>query len=111
MVQKENNGKSKTKLLTLLAKEIKNAWNKQDIPTQRLNSFIPKLKRFLNKQSINKFILLINSIENIVLDVESNSLFSIIPSNPKWKSLEDKLYFEAQLNRVGYCTTSKASYL
>ena len=38
---------------------------------------------------------------------DSPKLFDVLPSNPTWKYSQDKLYYERQLNRIGYCSSQK----
>lgn len=91
VLQNQNLGKPKSAFVALLAKEIEQCWQKQDVPVQSWTAIYNKLQR--TKLSSN------------------DSLFDCLPKKPNWKTNEDKIYyFNQKRNLGGYCTSKKVPY-
>lgn len=92
-LQRCHNGVQINAVRVMLAKEIGNSWTNQDMPVQSNTSIITKIRRLCSKKSINE-----------------NELFDILPSNPSFKTQEEKDYYECQKQGIGYCSSTSVKY-
>jgi len=92
-LQTDHIGKKSTAFLPILAKEIEGTWTKQDIPCQNWRTIYKRLIKMPPK------------------DKSSTKLFDCLPTNPRWKTQEDKKYYLLQKDGLGgYCTEKSVSF-
>lgn len=90
-LQNINVGKKKSKFLFQLSHEIRECWQKQDMPVKDVQTIYTKIRR-----------------GNIP---QNDDLFDCLPTNPVWKTKEDKEYYFNQQNGYGgYCTSKQVHY-
>jgi hypothetical protein len=91
-LQKMNNGKNIGELIAVVAEEIERCWQNQDMPVQSRHNIHRKIQR-IRIQKHNQ-----------------DNLFDILPLKPSFKSVEDRMYYECQKERKGYCTSKIVNY-
>lgn len=92
-LQQLHNGKHINIVTVMLSKEIRECWQNQDMPVQPYKTINMKIKRLRLKKTINEM-----------------ELFDVLPLKSKFKSNEEKKYYECQKKGVGYCSTKEVSY-